>query len=280
MRPTITLVDFSGLAWTCYEPALSAQRAGEEDLARHREKCAVCELGEPCTSRPRQYDAKDVLLTNIDLKFETLAEAIQTPVKTWVMVLDGQDDWRRKVCPQYKGNREKKDYDPRPRAEQHVRGKGCRFVVSEKAEADDAIATMALQLRDQFDIVVVSSDKDLWAVWDPPAVRVYLPVKKAWLDREYMEKRLRVDQPRHIRLVKALWGDPSDNLPNCAPRTQAQLVPLIKQSDGTLDHFLALAKSASLTDTCRGHLNRGLANICGNYQVVGLLTDVPIAWLE
>ncbi len=288
-RDTIVLVDFSGLAWTCWEPALSAQEASQAALAAHQATCASCELGEPCPTKPRVYDAKRVLLENIDLKFGTLTEAIDTPVKTWVMVKDGKDARRRQLWPAYKANREEKPFDPRPLAEEHIRKKGCRFCWSPEAEADDAIATMAKVLSEGVlgptvdipakDVVIVSSDKDLWQLWDPPRVRIYLTTKKEFLTREYMEKKLRVDDPRHVRLVKALWGDPSDNIPNALPRMQKQVLPLLKKSGGDLDTFVPMVTATACGARCVQLLGENLEQVRTNWEVVGLYYDVPVIWL-
>lgn len=298
MTDTIVLVDFSGLAWTCWEPALSAQEAGERALAEHRAKCASCELGDPCPTKPRQYDAKKVLFENIDLKFGTLIESINVPVKTWVMVKDGKDARRRQLWPAYKMNREQKPFDPRPLAEEHIRSKGARFCWSPEAEADDAIATMAKVLSEGVPeagirpkkVIIVSSDKDLWQVWNPPLVEIYLTTKKEFLTKEYVHRKFPdrsktskvpgIDSVKHVRLCKALWGDPSDNIPNAMPRMQGDLTPLIKESDGTLDHFLSLCTDVRLGDKVMGKLDAARNQIRTNWEVVGLYLDVPVVWLN
>lgn len=280
MSNVIVLVDFSGLSWCCWAPAVSAQEAGQKALAEHQAKCASCELGEPCPTKPRQYDPKKVLLENIDLKLQTLYDAIDVPVKSWIMVKDGRDERRRQLYPAYKGNREEKSFDPRPMTEEYLRTKGCRFCWCPDAEADDTIATMAIDLSEAgMRVVIVSADKDLWQVWNPPYVRIYLTTKKEWLTVDYMDKRMRVTDPRHIRLVKALWGDPSDNLPNALPRMQKQVLPLLKKSDGSLDAFLSSMSTVAVGDRCMELLDKGRDQIRTNYEVVGLYTDVPVTWL-
>lgn len=279
-RDTIVLVDFSGLAHACWEPAVSAQEAGEAALASHRTGCAVCTMGDPCSNLPKQYDAKEVFVTNINLKFGTLAEALGSSVKTWVMVKDGRDERRRQLWPAYKANREQRDFDPRPLAESIIRAKGCRFCWNPNAEADDTIATMASDLCDAMNVVIVSSDKDLWQLWDPPRVRIYLTTKKEWLTAEYMEKKLRVNRASQVRLVKALWGDPSDNIPNAIPRMQAQLLPLVKSSDGSLRRFWdEVTNHQGLTAKCHELLAKGQGQVNTNWLVVGLYDDAEVVWL-
>lgn len=293
-RDTIVLVDFSNLAHTCWHPAVAAQEAGLKALEEHRGKCVVCEIGDPCDAKPRQYDAKKVLLENLNLKFGTLAEAIGTSVKTWVMVKDGRETKRRQLWPAYKGTREPMEFDPRPLAEEHLRAKGCRFCWSPEAEADDTIATMATDLAASgMDVVIVSSDKDMWSLWNPPQIRIYLTTKKEFLTREYLGSKFPersktskvpgIEDVRHVRLCKALWGDPSDNLPNAAPRMQAELTPLIKSGDGTLSGFFIQAECAflrgQLSKRCHQLLVDCGGQVCTNYEVAGLYLDVPVEWL-
>lgn len=291
-RTTVVLVDFSGLAWTCYEPALSAEEAGKKALAAHREVCASCELGDPCDAKPKQYDAKRVTLTNVDLKLGSISEQLDVPVKQWLMVKDGHDTTRRALWPAYKANREQKPFDPRPLVQEYLtEKKGCTFMWAEDAEADDAIATMTHDLVEaNFDVVIVSSDKDLWQLWQPPRVRIFLTTKNEFLGKEYLYKKFPersktskvpgIEDVRHVRLCKALWGDPSDNIPNAMPRAQADLVPLIKSSDGTLEDFLSRCTTVTLGDKVMGRLEKALGQIRINYDIVGLRGDVTAVPVE
>lgn len=287
MNNTIVLVDFSNLVHACWHPAEAAQKAGEEELARHREKCASCDVGELCTSRPRQYDARQVLLTNLDLKFQTLAEAIQVPTKQWLMVKDGHDTRKRELFPAYKAGRTELAEDIKPLAEQHIRSKKCRFVWSPAAEADDLIATITRQLvhadwahdKVPFDVVIVSSDADLWALYEPPRVRVFLMTRKEWLTPAHIEKKFGFPDPRFIRLHKSLWGDASDAIPNAVPRMQKQLLPLIKASDGTWPDFHRLASTTGISERCAQLLRENIQQVEVNLKLVTLDPTVPVEWL-
>jgi hypothetical protein len=290
----VVLVDFSGLAWCRWEPAVSAHEAGEKAWAAHWPTCPQCseEDGQAgaCGYAPRRYDTKAVFRENIDLKFGTLSESIPAPVRTWIMVRDGKETRRRELLPTYKANREARPFDPRGLAEEYIRTKGCRFCWSPEAEADDTIATMATDLSAAgFNVIIVSADKDLWQLWDPPKVRIYLTTKKEFLTRDYLGKKFPdrsktskvpgLEDVKHVRLCKALWGDSSDNVPNVMPRMQADLVPLIKSSDGTLGDLLGRCSTVALGDKIMGKLQAALPQIETNYSVVGLYKDVPVVWL-
>jgi 5'-3' exonuclease len=289
-RPRVVLIDLSNLAWACWHPAEAAQKAGEEALAKHRVGCAVCNIGDPCPDQPKQYDAKQVLLVNVDLKFGTLTEAIHVPLAQWICVKDGRDPIRRQLLPEYKANRTKHDFDPRPMVEEHIRRKGCRFAIAPAGEADDAIAALTKVLTDQgrMNVTIVSSDKDLWQLWNPPFVDIYLTSQKRFLDRNYLGQKFPersktskvpgIEAVRHVRLCKSAWGDASDAIPNVLPRLQAELTPLIKAGDGTLSDLLgrvAALGSAKLQKAVADNLER----LKVNYQVVTLQDDVKVEWL-
>jgi 5'-3' exonuclease len=78
----------------------------------------------------------------------------------------------------------------------------------EDIEADDAIAYLVGCLEPT-PTVVVSSDKDMWQLISPTTV-VYWPTKKVFLTTEDMNRDHVL--PQNWIWVKALTGDPSDNI--------------------------------------------------------------------
>lgn len=107
-------------------------------------------------------------------------------------------------------------------------------------EADDAIAAVCALFQPS---IIVSCDRDLWQLFAPPAVRIYEPINHRFIQVENLKKAFRVENPVHIPLVKALWGDSGDGVPNILPRTQKTFLPLILQSDGALSSFQNLVRS-------------------------------------
>jgi 5'-3' exonuclease len=152
-----------------------------------------------------------------------------------------------------------------------------QWVIAPGQEADDAIATLVRANRGQRPIVIASGDKDLWALFDPPAVRVYNPITQKYLEPEKVGEKFHGLEPKHIRVAKAFWGDPSDGLPNVAPRQQKQLVPLIKSTDGDLMAVLALA-GQSVNERCLVLLNDNMNQVLLNWRMAGLNDDVHLEW--
>lgn len=275
----MVVVDFSAISFACWYSAERAQEAGKESLQNHISVCgactptAVCEHGQRIT----QYDAHEVLKTNLSLKMATIREHTGEEPGKFVMALDSHATWRYDLFPNYKGDRDPTKYNPRPEAEAFLREAypGMQWVKSPGQEADDVIATLVQANKAQRAIVVVTGDKDLHQLLEP-RVKVFNPITKRFLDLEKVAKDFYGLGPQHIRACKALWGDNSDSLPNCAPRQQRQLVPLIQASGGDLLKIGDLQKSVS--SICWGHLQANFKQILINWKLAGLNSDVPLEW--
>lgn len=276
----LVLVDFSAIAYACWATAERAEQAGKERWNDHFNVCEFCMNEEPCPNPPpKQYDPHEVLKSNLKMKLATIVD--DTPVNEpyeLVMVLDSRPDWKYTTFPGYKANREEK-FNPRPEAEAFLREAypGMQWVKAPGEEADDAIATLVRANRGQRNIIIASGDKDLWALYDPPNVRNYNPITQKYLEPEVVGEKFNGLEAKHIRAFKAFWGDPSDGLPNVAPRQQKQLVPLIKAADGDLLKVIELAKSQA-NEKCNGLIETNLAQVVINWKMAGLKNDVELEW--
>jgi 5'-3' exonuclease len=245
----VLLVDFSNFVNVCWWPAVNAQDADPK------------------------YDAKLVLRTNIEHKMSTMDAAMEGLHNYKVIfVEDRPPRAKNEIYPLYKANRPPKDFDPRPLAKEYLAGKG-QFLWSEDNEADDTIATLVRRIK--CPSVIVSSDKDLWQLLRP-GVRIWSPSSGKFVDEAAILKAFGVTNPEHIPLVKALWGDAGDNVPNAIPRMQKQLLPLVRLSDGTLaDMSLRVARNyAGMSPRCRQLYVDGWPQVEVNYQLVKLNDNV------
>jgi 5'-3' exonuclease len=287
----LVLVDFSHLANACWYPALAAEDAGKAAMVEHLKTCQTCvppgppvERPAKCPEAPKQYDAKLVLHTNLDLKLETLKEAIGVLPNYFVFVRDSHAEAKYQMFPGYKGNRDRDRFDPRPLAEGYVRNSlasSARWVVSPKYEADDTVATLAIaeSSAGDKDVVVVSGDKDLWQLLQYPRIRIFNPSQKVFVERQHIAKAFNgLNDPRFIALHKALWGDAGDNVPNAVPRMQKPLQPVIEASDGTLMDFLEKTDQFPLSPRCVQLLQENLRQVVINDKLVRLATGVPLVW--
>jgi 5'-3' exonuclease len=279
----LIIVDFSAVAYACWATAENAQQAGQEALQEHLSRgCAFCTtapggaLVTACAEAPKQYDAHEVLKTNLRMKMSTIEEHTGEPANKYVMVLDDHPKWKYDLFPEYKGEREVR-FNPRPEAEAYLREAypGAQWVRSPGNEADDAIAALVKANKAQRAIVIVSGDKDLWQLLEP-RVKIFNSLTKKFLDLEKVAEKFYGLEPHHIRAAKAFWGDSSDSLPNCAPRQQKQLVPLIREAAGNLGAMQGLQSKVS--KACWDHLVKNAQQIATNWQLAGLNLDAPLEW--
>lgn len=118
--------------------------------------------------------------------------------------------------------------------------------IFEKAgfEADDIIGTLAWRstrgglktkdqrpkTKDQLEVVIVTSDRDMLQLVSGKQIRVYFPQQRysqaQFFDEEKVKKQYRL-LPQQLIDLKALTGDPSDNIPGVpgiGPKTSIELL--------------------------------------------------------
>ena len=95
-------------------------------------------------------------------------------------------------------------------------------------EADDVIATIAKKYENQFDIYILSWDKDLHAlVWEN--IKIYDTLKKKILWIPETREKFWIHDVSLITDYLAIAGDTSDNIPGIAGIWPAKAVPLLNE---------------------------------------------------
>ena len=95
-------------------------------------------------------------------------------------------------------------------------------------EADDIIATYAKKAeKEDFDVVIVSSDKDLMQLVNDK-VLMFDGLKNEFIDTEKVKEKWGVE-PKKVLDVLTLMGDASDNVPGVADIGQKTAIELINQ---------------------------------------------------
>lgn len=253
MNPVV-LIDFSNFVYACWFPALSAQK------------------------QDPKYDPHEVLKTNIDGKLTTLArtlneEGYQDGADIY-FVEDRRSERKYKLFPAYKAKRKPMEHDPRPEAKQYLLSEGFdgQFCHSPENEADDTIASFVRQCRKIYegrDVIIASSDKDLWQLVQP-GVRVWQLTKDRFVTPEMILEEFGVHQASQIPMVKALWGDSGDNVPNACPRMQKVLMPGVSDTPGDPDSFFGWFNNFSLKKEHAEKLSKAEAQVRLNYELVKL----------
>lgn len=267
----MVFMDLSNYVHTCFWPAFDAYLADKQ-----------------------KYPYQRVLFTNLEGKLGTIQQDLENAGITnysFIFVEDRVSKRKYAAFPGYKGGRGKDD-DPEKSAgrvwlksegmagaKKWLRERGyTAFAYSDDNEADDTIAALVQMVKSKAPVVIASSDKDLWQLYDPGTVMIYHMSKGCFVDLDEIEDKFGVRDPWHIPLVKALWGDPSDSIPNAVPRMQKQLLPYIKASDGKLTDLYAKLQFAQLTPRCRELLSTGEGQVSINYALAKLDTECAITW--
>jgi DNA polymerase-1 len=141
----------------------------------------------------------------------------------------GAHTFRNEMYPAYKANRGETPADLIPQfdicRELTVR-MGIATVTSPGFEADDLIATLTVQLRNEgHQVVIVTGDKDL-AQLVGPGVRIFDLARDLWWDTDSIPARLGVRADQVVDLL-ALTGDAVDNIPGVrgvGPKAAAALL--------------------------------------------------------
>ena len=154
----------------------------------------------------------------------------------------GKPTFRHQMYEAYKGTR--KEIDPElivqmPMAREYLDAAGIHRYEQDGVEADDIIGTMARSYPD-YQIHILSSDKDLWQLIDA-TTDIYV-MKKGLSEITVMnEATLMAEKgitPSQIIDLKALMGDPSDNIPGVKGVGEKTALKLL-QEYGTVDAVYA-----------------------------------------
>jgi len=150
------------------------------------------------------------------------------------------------------------------------------IVEVEGDEADDIIATLAVQAANTgCDVLIASSDKDFMQIVGP-RIRLLRPDGKETVvvDPAAVKTRFGVTPEQMVDLL-SLLGDSVDNIPGAhgvGEKTAAQLL----QAYGTLDNLLARVSEIA-KPKLRETLIASADRLRANQRLIALQTDVPLA---
>ncbi|WP_326563562.1 DNA polymerase I [Micromonospora peucetia] len=149
-------------------------------------------------------------------------------------------------------------------------------VEKEGFEADDLIATLACQARDQgMSVLISSGDRDAFQLVDDQITVLY-PRKGvsdlARMDPAAIEAKYGV-APDRYRDLAALVGETSDNLPGVpgvGPKTAAKWINLYGGVDGVI------ARADEIKGKAGDSLRERLADVIRNYEINCLVSDLEL----
>ncbi len=138
-------------------------------------------------------------------------------------------------------------------------------------EADDVIATLAERFKNDYEIVLVTSDKDYSQLVDEK-VKMFDPAKDVSLDRQAIFAKYGVYPEQFVDYL-ALVGDSSDNIPGVKGIGAVGAEALLKQF-GSLDAIYADLEA--VPEKLRKKLEADRDNAFLSRRLAAIIKDVPI----
>lgn len=232
------------------------------------------------TSYGRMMTTSNGVPTNAVFGFVMMIEKALSMIEPDVVLVawdSGKPTFRHQVFEAYKGTRKEVDQElivQMPMAREYLDAAGIYRYEEDGIEADDIIGTMARNYPD-YQINILSSDKDLWQLIDP-TTNVYV-MKKGLSEIEVIDEAKLMEMkgivPAQIIDLKALMGDASDNIPGVkgvGEKTALKLLQDYTTVDNVYEHLNEIKgklKEKLETDRENAFLSKLLATI---------KTDLPL----
>ena len=161
-----------------------------------------------------------------------------------------------------------------PLAHKAVEALGIKIMTHENFEADDLIGSTAKALENDYDVEIITGDRDLLQLVDDKVtvtlchkgVSEMKPMTPLVFKEEYGF------EPKGIIELKALWGDTSDNIPGVAGIGEKKGMALIQQF-GTIENmYNSISEVAN--DKMRQKLIDGRESAELSHWLATIVTDV------
>ncbi|MFT6332347.1 MAG: DNA polymerase-1 [Lentimonas sp.] len=199
-----------------------------------------------------------------------------------VMVFDaGSKTFRNEIDPNYKANRPPCPEELIPQFSiVREAAEALALPILEKVgfEADDLIATVTKQAAKQgFEVIIVSSDKDLMQLVDESAgqnVKMFDSMKNKMIGEAQVEEKFLV-RPNQVLDVLSLMGDASDNVPGVrgiGPKIAAELINKYQTLENLLEHLDEIKQEKR-----RQTLKDGVEAAKLSKQLITLCETVPVS---
>lgn len=215
--------------------------------------------GQPCGIPVGFYGITARIL--IELRERFMEPANKIACMDW-----GRCSWRTELYPAYKQKRDRPeihDFLPQMQTlESSLPSFGFRVCKSFGVEADDLIAVLAneLETKTNEQIVIITSDKDLWQLLTP-RVQVYDLQTNKLIDTASATEILEFPPDRIVE-YKSLAGDTSDNIPGA-------------KGIGKIGAKKIITEQQDL----RGYIEK-LKNNDGPFEIWGVHPESSCQWIE
>jgi len=258
------VVDFSNIAWQ------SLFASGVKDVKQVMDS----------------YDGHHPVF--LDKMTQTIREVGQM-TNSLIFALDSFPKFKLDIDPEYKQNREPVKFNPK-KGLLDVFASQYSFYTAKvvEQEADDVMASI-VKLHPDKNIIVVTSDRDLWQLLELPNCNIFDPLKREYVTKDMLVEKFKLEKFGHIAIHKALWGDRGDNVPNAFPRTQRYALPILNEmQEMSLATFFRkfeseipnMSKAKKTREGILQRLKEAKDRIVTNYSIVTLNKELDIAFEE
>lgn len=228
-------------------PATASDAAGFEvvDQPKDADACLVVDVSNlayrslnaysELTSKSRGGAPSGHVYGSIRLLLSTLTNELDPG--RWCVCLcydgDGAREARQKVLPTYKADREHR-FNPCPDVRQTLSHFPGLHIMQQEREGDDAMVWITTRLAPRCrKVVVLTGDKDLWALKRYANVQVFSPNMKRYVVEQDCIDKYHVSDPALIPLMKAITGDSSDSIVGVDRIPKAKAAALITKYGAT-----------------------------------------------
>ncbi|MCK5345238.1 MAG: DNA polymerase I, partial [Candidatus Heimdallarchaeota archaeon] len=193
--------------------------------------------------------------------------------------------FRHEMFADYKANRKPMPDDLRPQIDmikKVIRAYGIPVFEMKGYEADDIIASLAVQFKKDVDVFIVSPDKDMLQLVDNN-VKIYIPHKDiAIIDETGVFERYAIT-PGQITDFLALVGDISDNIPGVpgiGPKAAVDLLSTFGSLENILDNIDDISQKKRrellLEFSEQARLSKKLATVYTEVSIPQILDELEI----
>ncbi len=209
-----------------------------------------------------------------------LNKIVEEEKPTYIMVaFDKGKTFRHEKYADYKGGRAATPselIEQFPLSRELCTAMGITYYEIDNYEADDIIGTFAEKCNNNkdYDALIISSDKDLLQlITDEVSVKLLKQTGYIMMDKKEFKNIYELDEPARMVDIKALMGDPSDNIPGVKGIGEKTAINLLKEY-GTLNNLYQ--NIDSVKGKTKDKLVEDKQSAYDSYELATIYKEVPI----